>query len=109
MPDLPEACVNPCNDCPWRRKALPGWLGPFYAEQWVALAHSEEPIACHQTIEVEDDWTQPGLRQCAGAATYRSNVAKRPRNPQVALRPVDRDRVFSGPSEFTEHHNPRST
>lgn len=105
MPDLPEATKTPCNECPWRRNAARGWLGPFDAEQWVALAHGEEAIACHKTIEVEDDWTQPGIRQCAGAATYRGNVAKRPRDPEVALLPADRDAVFANPREFTEHHD----
>lgn len=104
MADLPEPCKVPCNECPWRRKAAPGWLGPFTAGEWVALAHAEEPIACHATIEVEDDWSTPGIRQCAGAAIYRSNVAKRPRDPEVALLPADRDAVFASPIEFTRHH-----
>ena len=27
--ELPAACTRPCNDCPWRRESLPGWLDPF--------------------------------------------------------------------------------
>ena len=100
---LPEATVTICNDCPWRRESLNGWLGPFTAEQWIALAHSDEPIACHQTIEEEDSWE--GAFQCAGAAQYRKNIAKLPKNPEVAIAAnVDRETVFSRPAEFTAHH-----
>jgi len=48
---LPQATPRPCNDCPWRRKSCAGWLGPF------------------------------GIKQCAGAAVYRANVCKSPRDP----------------------------
>lgn len=102
---LPKATKQPCNDCPWRRKSAPGWLGPLTAEEWRALAHSDEPIACHVTIEVEDSWTAGNVRQCAGAAQYRRNIAKRPRDEQIAVAPeVDRDTVFGVPSEFIAHH-----
>lgn len=110
MTDLPEACVTPCNECPWRRKSAPGWLGPFTAEEWLALVHSDVPIACHVTIPEgghDDDWSQPGLRQCAGAAQFRANVFKSPRNPQVA-RAAERDEetVFKWNDEFLAHHAP---
>lgn len=102
---LPRACARPCNDCPWRRVATPGWLGPHTADQWVQLAHTDEPIACHETIVEDDDWTTPGLRQCKGAAIYRKNIAKLPRNPEVAVADeADRDNVFASPAEFTTHH-----
>lgn len=104
MGHLPEATKVACNECPWRRESAPGWLGPMDADEWVALVHSEEAIACHITIEEEGDWTTPGIRQCAGAATYRGNVCKRPRDPEVALLPADRDKVFATPGQFLEHH-----
>jgi len=108
---LPAATPNPCNDCPWRRKSARGWLGPYDADEWIALAHSDEPIACHETIdedavddEGEADWNQPGLRQCRGAAIYRKNICKSPRSADVAIGPVDRETVFSNPMEFKNHH-----
>ena len=111
MIELPKPCAKPCNDCPWRVNALPGWLGPMGADQWVALIHSEEPIACHQTIEVEvdqieGDWNHPAMRQCAGAAIMRTNVCKSPRNPTDAAHAfkADREAVFASVAAFKDYH-----
>lgn len=75
------------------------------------MAHGEVAIACHTTIDGEEtnndgeaDWDQPGLLQCAGAAIYRSNVCKSPRDPHVATLPRDTDLVF-GMGEFIPHHD----
>lgn len=100
---LPEATKVPCNECPWRRNSWAGHLGPFAPAVWLALVHGEDAIACHKTIEEEDDWTTPGIRQCAGAARYRANVFKSPRDPAVAVGPRDPE-VFARPAEFTAHH-----
>lgn len=107
-PDLPPATRTPCNDCPWRRVAAPGWLGPYDPQHWIELAHSEQPIACHQTIKVED-WSDPELRQCKGAAIFRSNVFKLPRNPQdaAATTKVDTVKVFATDTEFIDYHEPK--
>lgn len=118
---LPPPTENPCNDCPWRRNAVPGWLGPYEAEDWRVLAHSDEPIACHMTIPSYDDyaedfteeewadvvWEHPALRQCRGAAIYRANVGKSPRNRDVTVGPRDTANVFATPSEFLEYHGGR--
>lgn len=104
---LPNATPTPCNDCPWRTNATKGWLGPYDADEWVMLAHSDEPIACHQTIPGNvdiGDWETDGMKQCRGAASYRANVCKSPRDPQVARGPVDRENVFTSPMAFKEHH-----
>jgi hypothetical protein len=102
---LPPACAKPCGECPWRRESIPGWLGPFTAAEWLALTGSDEPVACHTTIEVDDEWT-PRTRQCAGAAVYRRNVAKLPRNPEVAVAAErDTETIFATPGEFAAHHD----
>jgi hypothetical protein len=114
--ELPPAVPRPCSDCPWRRNAIRGWLGPTSAEGWIEMAHGEQPIACHQTIPAgmddeertpEEKWTEThGLRQCAGAAIFRRNVAKRPHNPTDAANSVERDteHVFGWDDEFLAHH-----
>lgn len=105
---LPPVTARPCAECPWLRTSAPGWLGPLDAEEWVALAHSDQPIACHTTIvdAGEDgigDWDDPLIRQCKGAAIYRANVLKRPRDPEVARAERDTETVFSW-GEFEAHH-----
>lgn len=109
MSALPPPTEKPCNDCPWRRIALVGWLGPFASHQWVFIAQSDKPIACHKTIlRVNEDgigdWTNPEMRQCRGAAIFRANICKSPRDPEVVTGPVDKDAVFASVAEFTAHH-----
>jgi hypothetical protein len=108
QPDLPAVAAAICTECPWDRKSAPGWLGPLSIEEWVTLAHGEQPIACHMTITETDehdegDWAHPQMRQCRGAAIYRANVGKMPRRPDIARLPADRERVFVW-DEFAEHH-----
>jgi hypothetical protein len=91
--------VRPCGDCPWRRDALPGWLGSLSARDWLAAAHGEATADCH---------TLAGP-QCAGLAIYRANVLKRPRNPAALTLPADREAVFARPDEFLNHHGDDDT
>lgn len=100
---LPDATSRPCNDCPWRREAAPGWLGPHDAKTWVQMAHGETAIACHLTI-TDESWDDPGMRQCKGAAIYRANVGKLPRSHEVTRASADREKIFSSPMQFTDHH-----
>jgi hypothetical protein len=107
--NLPPVAANICAECPWVRDSEPGHLGPYTAERWLEIAHSDTAIACHKTIiEIDSeglgDWEDPHMRQCAGAATFRSNVAKKPRDPQVVTLPRDYVDVFANNAEFIEHH-----
>lgn len=87
---------TPCHDCPWRRTAVPGWLGPYSPAEWLAMAHGEAQAECHTTTSAH---------QCAGFAVYRANVCKTPRDPEAFSRPADHAKVFSTPVEFEEHHD----
>lgn len=83
-----------CEDCPWARHSLRGWLGSLTAEEWIALAHSDGTAECHAHTGVD----------CAGLAIYRANVLKRPRDPNAFVLPKDKETVFATPDEFNEHH-----
>jgi hypothetical protein len=107
---LPEPTKVPCPECPWLRVSAPGWLGPYTADEWLTLAHSDSPIACHTTItetneEGEGDWSHPQMRQCQGAAIFRANVFKSPRHPSIARAERDTEMVFTWNDEFRAHHN----
>lgn len=99
----PEVTPTPCSECPWRRSATPGYLGPHDAEEWIQIAHAEGPIACHLTCNGDAEWS-PEVRQCAGAARFRANVHKKPRNSSIVTGPQDHKAVFSSNIEFIEHH-----
>lgn len=103
---LPEATAVPCSECPWRRISAPGWLGPNSPKEWITLAHSDQAIACHLTIAEDESWTAEGVRQCRGAAQYRANVGKLPRDGEVAVGPTDKESTFASPGEFLAHHEP---
>jgi len=91
--------TTPCKECPWRRKAMPGWLGEQYApEEFRSIAHSDATFPCHRTIGKRAEL------QCAGMAIYRANVIKIPRDPAVLKLPQDKTSVFATPVEFVEHH-----
>lgn len=100
---LPAATERPCSDCPWRRVSIPGWLGPYDAETWLLIVHSDEPIACHETIVTSASWE--GALQCRGAAIFRENTHKSPRDREVVTGPADERRVFASSAEFREHHS----
>lgn len=106
----PPAVPQPCNDCPWRKEAKAKWLGPYLPREWIAIVHSESPIACHQTIRNTDieghgDWDDPSMRQCMGAAMFRHNVGKRPRNPSIAWQEAD-DNILESNEDFMDLHDP---
>jgi hypothetical protein len=96
--DAPSSNIqhtNPCTDCPFARTAVRGWLGGSSPMEYVMLAHDEERIDCHAI----------NGPQCAGAAIYRSNVCKSPRDKTLLILPADRVRVFANTKEFLAHHN----
>lgn len=110
MSDLPGALPKPCDECPWRRNALSGHLGPETSEKWCDIAHGEGPVACHKTIKRVNDegygeWDDPAIKQCAGLAIFRANICKSPRNPEIVVYPADHETVFSWDNEFIEHHD----
>lgn len=118
---------RPCNDCPFRRKSVPGWLGTADPDWFVSAALADEYVdsndacgdvfaaPCHQTIDYSDPrWnvTQlPDAEVCVGSTIFYRNVDpyKLPRQEQrsemVAAVKPDHDTVFSTPDEFLDHHN----
>jgi hypothetical protein len=88
--------TKPCAECPWRRGACKGWLGPEtgYPQVYINAAHGEEIIECHLSH----------INECAGAAIYRANVSKRTRHGGELKLPADTTTVFASPEEFIEHH-----
>ncbi len=93
----PKQHTKPCSDCPWRRDSVAGWLGPLKPEEWVEAARSDIRVPCHVISN----------QQCAGAAIYRANTCKSPRDPGALKLPKDAKKVFSAitGSDFIEYHS----
>lgn len=107
---------KPCNDCPFRRNAAPGWLGASGPEWFVQIALSDYPTGapCHQTVNYDDpDWEETVIEgmvsACAGSLIFARNLGKMPRDSKecAAVQSVEPDRegVFTSPQEFIDYHN----
>ena len=104
---------KPCNDCPFRKTALPGWLGDDTPEGFMATTMADHPMPCHQTVNYDRpgwkteiaDGRQPKARLCAGALIFFSNIAKLSRDPSRPRLPADRETVFTSPQSFIDHHS----
>lgn len=115
MPELKHR--KPCNECPYRRKAAPGWLGASTAAEFMSQTlgaqYADNAMPCHCAINYEDkDWrtTQfPGAPICAGWLQFLANWCKMPYDPvlgdALVLCGTSAD-VFANPKEFLAHHDP---
>lgn len=75
---------------------MKGWVGgAMTPEQWCEAAHSDALIHCHTT-----DFKH----QCAGAAIFRANVMKSPRDRSALCLPADTVNVFAWDDEMIKHH-----
>lgn len=102
---------KPCKQCPFRRAAVPGYLGSYSGpEEFLRLHYQcEMPNPCHMTVDYEDpDWKSQADQapRCTGQAILFVNTAKMPRMwgiPEGTKR--DTEEVFEWPAEFIAHHN----
>lgn len=102
--------AKPCSDCPFRRKAMPGWLGASSPEGFIDCMERDEPLPCHQTIDYDNDpdWLLRWVRQgedtgnmCAGALIFMANKVQQ--HPFQRM-PKDHESVFSNTIEFVRYH-----
>lgn len=105
-----------CEECPFRKKALPGWLGPHSIETIEKVVQSDEPFICHMSIaeaiesgmEDGDEQIEEEGQHCVGMLRYRNAMCKKSRDPQVArvqneLREIPDVPVIEA-RKFREHH-----
>ncbi len=101
---------QPCSDCPFRRKAMPGWLGAGSPESFLDCMQRDEPLPCHQTIDYGDPrWLDKWIAQengpmCGGALIFMANKLQRSRDREFPTMPPDKTEVFSDSLEFVRHH-----
>jgi hypothetical protein len=102
---------QPCNQCPFRKVAPPGWLGGMAPQAFLELAQSEWKMPCHKAMQREGmsyaESVEPlakELAQCAGRAIFWRNQIKTPRTPDILTLPKS-DAVFQWPKDFRAHHS----
>lgn len=102
---------KPCNQCPFRRRSLPGYVGADTPEHFIATTLSDVAMPCHSTIDYEDpDWEDSlaadgSARHCAGAAILFANKFKLSRDRTRPSLPADTKNVFKNEVEFLDHHS----
>jgi hypothetical protein len=64
-----KVCAKICNECPFRKDAPKGWLGPHTVEELLDAQQFEFPFSCHKLREddsTEADIIQGRLKICRG-------------------------------------------
>lgn len=73
-----KPCKTQCAQCPFRKKALPGWLGDYYPRSVNEAAWKNMPFFCHPTINYNDrDWKKKALKSgqlCLGILVYANRM-----------------------------------
>ena len=103
---------KPCEGCPFRRTALPGWLGNSTPAEFMNQTLSDNAMPCHCTVDYSDplwreetDEPDTNVRYCAGALVFFANICKISRHPERPRLKPDRENVFASPAEFLAYHH----
>lgn len=95
---------EPCSDCPWRKNALPGWLGNHDVDYFHDVFEQDFPYPCHQTMG------KPNEHICTGLVFTRVNSCKISKYPgplketENALRDVQNN-CFDNIHQFKDYHS----
>jgi hypothetical protein len=109
--DMKTPAKKPCGECPFLKTSIPGWLGPWTAQELVtSLAY--EPFPCHQTIPESAPTDFVGYKACAGMAVFLNNKFECSRDAgnrmaQNAMKNCDKEvknSVFKNTKEFIDYH-----
>ena len=100
---------KPCDECPFKKSSLPGWLADYTPTQLHGYVMSERPFPCHMTHEENLTFQEAeDYPLCGGALAYMKKNAKMPRDRDMAdyVKQIDKEQleeILSTP-EFFKHH-----
>lgn len=109
-----DHCKKPCNECPFRKNSLPGWLSNYTVEELHSLVMEEVPFPCHITHEedLQVNWLENKEERkpllCSGALLYMKKSCKLPRRKDLAelvksMNRKDCENILSIPDFFSYH------
>ncbi len=126
-----DLMTSPCNECPFRLKSLPGYVGGHGDMMEITdLLQHDQKFPCHMQVsaisehllDATDGDGDLGLtesqahnqacleaKHCAGALYYMNGSAKRSRDEKIAslqdaARALPRDDVFTAMPVLLQHH-----
>jgi hypothetical protein len=75
----------PCRECPFRREAPKGWLGPWTVEEVHSTVQGEGGLACHLDVGRNGEGKPIEFyRPCVGSLLHANKTCKAYRNPRLA-------------------------
>jgi hypothetical protein len=110
-----------CGECPFRAKAIRGWLGPWTPEQLEAIRRMDENFICHREVTklkrcghsggMTDEEVNENGQHCVGMLRYMNGMFQRSRNDekraaQQRLKEVADQPVLAA-NTFVEYHTLR--
>ncbi|MFO0090001.1 MAG: DUF6283 family protein [bacterium] len=90
---------NPCNNCPFRKDALQGWLG----EKRMTEILESDSFVCHKTTQ----GTLKQRKQCAGFMIIKGDESEAVRLSKVLridLGLKNKDLIFENKQDCIKHH-----
>lgn len=113
-PRVPPACARPCAECPFRVKALRGWIGGHKHPQEIADIAEHRGFPCHTAVNAavergtDFDAAVSAAPLCRGSLIVLNNSCTLSRNRAVAeaQKQVGRDHkaFFRTMREFVAYH-----
>ena len=108
---------EPCNDCPFRRNSLPGWLGNHESSEEITdILNLDLKFPCHMHVNFlmgEDESLMSfeeacsQARHCVGGLAFMNNKCKLSQDKEIAALQKEvgkRDDCFAMANEMIRHH-----
>jgi hypothetical protein len=107
---------KPCAACPFRKDAVPSWLGNYTPQGVVDSIKADQPFFCHHDVENkigydDPDWQEKAMesaQHCAGALIFARKMCKLSRDPEIAegQRKINPNQdILFPPEQFVEYHS----
>lgn len=110
--DHTKQMKRPCNQCPFRRKSLQGYLGEssYNPEEFLMQLELPDVHPCHTQVDWESENLDEVMKKaprCVGSIQHMNNCGKISRYKPIAdlqKQYGKNDEVFKWKQEFIQHH-----
>lgn len=95
---------SPCNQCPFRQKSAPGWLGASAPEEFMQQTLSGTHMPCHMSVYYDDpDWEEqmPDASHCAGSLIFLRNCGSQGQFALQDERLAEMQKICSPKADYT--------
>lgn len=97
--------TEPCNDCPFRKRSLPGYLGGHPLEPYRQPPSAGMPTTCHCTDKGASDSRSAFCAGSLAVINNDPNVEVLPEYADAAEAVGKRAECFDTVDDFAQHHH----